>query len=190
MKAGDPTDFTNFMAAVIDKAQFDKVVSYIKYAKENSSYEILCGGTYDDSTGYFIQPTVILTKEPKSKLMTEEIFGPVLTVYLYDDEKYEETLKICDETSPYGLTGSIFARDREALAIAERLLRFATGNFYRNDKPTGAVIAQQPFGGSRGSGTNDKAGSFMNLLRWISARAIKETLVPPTDYRLPSMAEP
>jgi 1-pyrroline-5-carboxylate dehydrogenase len=190
IKVGDPADFTNFMAAIIDKAQFDKIVSYIKQAKEDSNYEILCGGTYDDAVGYFVQPTVVLSKDPKAKLMSEEIFGPVLTIYLYDGEKYEETLKLCDETSSYGLTGSIFATDREALTIAERILRFAAGNFYRNDKPTGAVIAQQPFGGSRGSGTNDKAGSFLNLLRWTSVRTIKENFVPPTDYRRPFMAQP
>jgi len=190
IEVGDPADFTNFMAAIIDKAQFDKIVSYIKQAKEDSNYEILCGGTYDDVVGYFVQPTVVLSKDPKAKLMSEEIFGPVLTIYLYDGEKHEETLKLCDETSSYGLTGSIFATDREALTIAERILRFAAGNFYRNDKPTGAVIAQQPFGGSRGSGTNDKAGSFLNLLRWTSVRTIKENFVPPTDYRRPFMAEP
>ncbi len=183
VKVGDPEDFTNFMTAVIDKVSFDKITQYIEHAKHDDTYEVIFGGNYDDSKGYFIDPTIILSKDPYSKLMKEEIFGPVLTVYVYEDEEYVETLKICDKTAGYGLTGAVFANDRKALLIAEKILRFTAGNYYRNDKPTGAVIAQQPFGGSRASGTNDKAGSYQNLLRWTSVRAIKENLTPPTDYR-------
>ncbi len=189
MKMGGPEDFTNFITAVIDKPSFDKICNYIQIAKEDAETEIVFGGKCDDSVGYFIEPTLVLTKNPKHKLMEEEIFGPVLTVYVYPDNKYEETLHLCDETSPYGLTGSIFATDRYAIELAEKILRHAAGNFYINDKPTGAVVAQQPFGGSRASGTNDKAGSKLNLLRWTSVRAIKETFNPPIDYRYPFLEE-
>ncbi|WP_129407873.1 L-glutamate gamma-semialdehyde dehydrogenase [Marinitoga lauensis] len=185
LKMGDPADFSNFVNAVIDKAAFKKITGYIEYAKENA--EILVGGTYDDSVGYFINPTIVKTDDPHFKTMEEEIFGPVLTVYIYDDEKYEDILKLCDQTSPYGLTGSIFAQDRNAIRKAEKILVHAAGNFYINDKPTGAVVDQQPFGGSRGSGTNDKAGSYLNLLRWTSARSIKENFNPPENYTYPFM---
>ncbi|MGD2295726.1 MAG: L-glutamate gamma-semialdehyde dehydrogenase [Candidatus Aminicenantes bacterium] len=189
LKMGDITDFSNFMGAVIDKAAFDTIVEYIEFAKQSSEAEIICGGGYDDAKGYFIEPTVVVAADPKHKLMKEEIFGPVLTIYIYEDNKYQETLDLCDETSPYGLTGAIFANDRQAIIDASKALRHAAGNFYNNDKPTGAVVGQQPFGGARGSGTNDKAGSYMNLLRWISARAIKENLNPPKDYRYPFLQE-
>ncbi len=184
---GDPADFSNFMGAVIDRKQFEKVVSYIEHARGDPDHEVLFGGTWNESEGYFIRPTIVRSEDPRSKLMTEEIFGPVLTVYVYDGGEYEEALRLCDSTSPYGLTGSVFARDSRALEKAERVLRYAAGNFYRNDKPTAAVVAQQPFGGSRGSGTNDKAGSFLNLLRWTTVRAIKENFLPPRDYRRPYM---
>jgi 1-pyrroline-5-carboxylate dehydrogenase len=151
--------------------------------------EVLCGGSGDGTTGYFIQPTVVLSQDPKSKLMEEEIFGPVLTIYVYPENEYEETLDVCDQTSPYALTGAIFARDRAAIVRAAETLRHAAGNFYVNDKPTGAVVGQQPFGGSRASGTNDKAGSWLNLERWVTPRTIKETFLPPTDFRYPYMAE-
>jgi len=185
MKMGTPEDTSNFINAVIDKKSFDKIISYIEYAKTSDDAKIIVGGTYDDSVGYFIEPTVILTTNPHFKTMEEEIFGPVLTIYVYEDEKYEETLQIIDNTSTYALTGAIISIDRQAIIKATEMLRHAAGNFYINDKPTGAVVGQQPFGGARGSGTNDKAGSAMNLLRWISARTIKETLVPPTDYKYP-----
>ena len=190
LKMGSPEDFTNFLTAVIDKPAYDKIVSYIEYAKNSSEAEIIAGGTYDDSEGYFIRPTIIVTTNPRFKTMVEEIFGPVLTVYVYDDNKYEETLRLCDESTPYGLTGSIFAEDREAIITAEKILTHTAGNFYINDKPTGAVVNQQPFGGSRASGTNDKAGSLLNLIRWTTPRAIKENLNPPKDYRYPFMLEP
>ncbi len=189
IKMGDVRDFTNFMGAVIDKAAFDRIKSYIDYAKASPEAEIIFGGTCDDSEGYFVQPTVILTTNPHFKTMQEEIFGPVLTVYVYEDKDFEETLRLCDTTSPYGLTGSIFAQDRYAIVKAEKALRHAAGNFYINDKPTGAVVGQQPFGGARASGTNDKAGSKLNLLRWVSPRTIKETFNPPVDYRYPHMLE-
>ncbi|AZR72474.1 1-pyrroline-5-carboxylate dehydrogenase [Anoxybacter fermentans] len=189
LKMGSPEDFTNFVNAVIDKNAYQSIKEYIDYAKAHEDAEILIGGNCDDSKGYFIEPTVILAKTPDFKTMREEIFGPVLTVYVYDADKYEETLHICDQTSPYGLTGSIFAQDRKAIVLAEDILVNAAGNFYINDKPTGAVVGQQPFGGSRASGTNDKAGSYLNLLRWVSPRAIKETFVPPVDYRYPFMEE-
>jgi 1-pyrroline-5-carboxylate dehydrogenase len=187
IKVGDPRDFSNFMNAVIDKAAFDKIAGYIDFAKDDSNLEILCGGTYDDSQGYFIQPTVVQSRDPHSRLMCEEIFGPVVTVYVYPEEHYEETLELCNKTSPYALTGAIFAQDRFAIVKALKALRFAAGNFYINDKPTGAVVGQQPFGGARASGTNDKAGSWLNLERWISTRCIKENFLPPTDYRYPFM---
>ncbi|NIM91535.1 MAG: L-glutamate gamma-semialdehyde dehydrogenase [Candidatus Aminicenantes bacterium] len=188
IKMGDITDFKNFMGAVIDKLAFDSIVEYIEYAKDSTEAEIICGGNYDDSKGYFIEPTLVAVTDPKHKLMEEEIFGPVLTVYVYPSTEYEKTLEICDTTSPYGLTGSIFATDQKAVIEALGSLRHAAGNFYINDKPTGAVVSQQPFGGARGSGTNDKAGSLLNLLRWTSARAVKENLNPPRDYRYPFMS--
>ncbi|OQX86043.1 1-pyrroline-5-carboxylate dehydrogenase [candidate division KSB1 bacterium 4484_87] len=189
IKMGNPEDFTNFMCAVIDRAAYETITDYINYAKESAEAEFIVGGEYDDEKGYFIEPTIILTTNPKFKLMEEEIFGPVLTIYVYPDEKYEETLHLCDETSPYALTGSIFANDREAVVLATEILTHAAGNFYINDKPTGAVVGQQPFGGSRASGTNDKAGSLVNLLRWVSPRTIKENFVPPTDFSYPHMKE-
>ncbi len=189
IKMGDITDFTNFMGAVIDKAAFDSIVEYIEYAKNSKEADIIQGGNYDGSKGYFIEPTLVVVTDPKHKLMEEEIFGPVLTIYVYPEAKYKETMKVCDSTSPYGLTGSIFANDRAAIDEAFVALRHAAGNFYINDKPTGAVVSQQPFGGARGSGTNDKAGSYLNLLRWASARAVKENLNPPKDYRYPFMRE-
>ncbi|HPT82425.1 MAG TPA: L-glutamate gamma-semialdehyde dehydrogenase [Limnochordia bacterium] len=189
LKVGDVSDFTTFMGAVIDQKAFDNIVSYIEYAKDSPEAEILVGGSYDDSVGYFIDPTIVQTSNPKMKLMEEEIFGPVLTIYVYPDEQLEETLELCNTTSPYGLTGAIFARDRQAIVTMSRALSEAAGNFYINDKPTGAVVSQQPFGGARASGTNDKAGSLLNLLRWVSPRAIKENLLPPRSYRYPHMDE-
>lgn len=189
LKMGDVQDFTNFINAVIDEASFDNIMSYIDYAKQAPDAEILFGGKGDKSVGYFVEPTVIRTTNPQFKTMKEEIFGPVITIYVYDDDKYEETLDLCDRTSPYGLTGSIFARDRYAIDTAFRKLRYAAGNFYINDKPTGAVIAQQPFGGSRASGTNDKAGGPLNLIRWTNPRCIKETFVSPVDYGYPFLGE-
>jgi 1-pyrroline-5-carboxylate dehydrogenase len=184
---GDPRDFRNFLAAVIDRAAFDKITAYIDRAKESADAEILAGGTYDDSKGYFIRPTLIQAKKPDIESMVEEIFGPVVTVYVYPDAQWSETLELVDQTGEYALTGAVFAKDRGATREALHALRFAAGNFYINDKPTGAVVGQQPFGGARASGTNDKAGSKMNLLRWISARSVKENFVPPTDYRYPFM---
>jgi 1-pyrroline-5-carboxylate dehydrogenase len=184
---GPPEDFSNFVNAVIDKAAFDKIVSYIEFARKSPDAEIIAGGAFDDRKGYFIHPTVILAKKPDFKTMVEEIFGPVLTLFIYDDDRYEEILRLCDRTSPYALTGSIFARQRQAIVTAKRVLVNAAGNFYINDKPTGAMIGQQPFGGSRASGTNDKAGTLLNLLRWVSPRTIKEVFAPPTDYRYPFM---
>lgn len=189
IKMGDIVDFSTFMGAVIDKAAFDTIVEYIEFAKQSTDAEIIFGGKYDDSKGYFIEPTVVVTTDPHYKLMEEEIFGPVLTIFVYDKNKFQETLKICDTTSPYGLTGAIFANDRQAVIQGFKALRHSAGNFYINDKPTGAVVSQQPFGGARGSGTNDKAGSYMNLLRWTSARTIKETMNPPRDYRYPFLQE-
>jgi len=188
-KIGPTEDFGNFFNAVIDEKAFDKIATYIDAAKNSSEVEILAGGTYDKSKGYFIHPTVLLAKDPFYVTMCEEIFGPVLTMYIYDDDKFEETIGIVDKTGIYALTGSIFAQDRYAVDLATRRLVNAAGNFYINDKCTGAVVGQQPFGGSRASGTNDKAGSMYNLLRWVSQRTIKETLVPPTDYRYPFMAD-
>jgi 1-pyrroline-5-carboxylate dehydrogenase len=187
IKMGDITDFSMFMGAVIDEAAFDSIVEYIDYAKSSSDAEILTGGGYDKSKGYFIEPTTVVTKDPHFKLMEEEIFGPVLTVYVYADKDYEETLHLCETTSPYGLTGGVFATDRYAIEKAYKVLRHSAGNFYINDKPTGAVVGLQPFGGSRASGTNDKAGSIANLMRWTSVRTVKETFCPPTDYRYPYM---
>lgn len=189
LKMGTVEDFTNFINAVIDQNAFDKITDYIDYAKKAEDAKLVAGGKYDKSKGYFIRPTVILTDNPKFKTMQEEIFGPVLTIYLYDGEQFIENLKLCDQTSPYGLTGSIFAKDRKAVEIAEKTLKQAAGNFYINDKPTGAVVGQQPFGGARKSGTNDKAGSKWNLMRWVSPRAIKENLNPATNYSYPFMKE-
>jgi len=187
IKVGDVCDFSNFMNAVIDKSAYKTITEYIEFARKDSNMEILCGGTYDDSKGYFIQPTVVLSKDPRSKLMCEEIFGPVVTVYVYPEKEYMATLQLCNTTSLYALTGGIFSQDRFAIVEAVKALRNAAGNFYINDKPTGAVVGQQPFGGSRASGTNDKAGSRLNLERWVSPRAIKETFLPATDYRYPFM---
>ena len=189
VKVGSPRDFTNFMNAVIDKPAFDSIVSYIDYAKESDDAEIISGGTYDDSKGYFIQPTTILTTNPHFKTMEEEIFGPVLTIYLYDPTDWDSIINLVDSTSPYALTGCIMGKDKEALYEAKDRLAHSAGNFYINDKPTGAVVGQQPFGGSRASGTNDKAGSELNLLRWLSLRTVKETFETPTDYRYPFLQE-
>ncbi|MBV6642111.1 MAG: L-glutamate gamma-semialdehyde dehydrogenase [Cyclobacteriaceae bacterium] len=188
MKMGPPEDFSNFFNAVIEKKAFDKISGYIDQAKKDNKAEIIAGGKYDDSKGYFIEPTVIVTKDPMYTTMQEEIFGPVLTIYVYPEEDFEDALKLVDETSPYALTGAIFSRDRYAIDFATKRLVNAAGNFYINDKPTGAVVGQQPFGGARASGTNDKAGSMMNLLRWVSARTIKETFSPPIDYRYPFLS--
>ena len=189
VKVGSPRDFTNFMNAVIDKPAFDSIVSYIHYAKESDDAEIISGGTYDDSKGYFIQPTTILTTDPHFKTMEEEIFGPVLTIYLYDPTDWDSIFDLVDSTSPYALTGCIMGKDKEALDEAKDRLAHSAGNFYINDKPTGAVVGQQPFGGSRASGTNDKAGSELNLLRWLSLRTVKETFDTPKDYRYPFLQE-
>lgn len=185
VKMGSPEDFGNFHNAVIDKPAFDKISEYIDYAKAQPDAEIISGGKYDDSEGYFIQPTVIVTTNPQFRTMVEEIFGPVLTIYVYPQDEFEKTLDLVDSTSPYALTGAVFSQDRYAIEVATKKLSNAAGNFYINDKPTGAVVGQQPFGGARGSGTNDKAGSYLNLIRWISPRTIKETLVPAEDYRYP-----
>jgi 1-pyrroline-5-carboxylate dehydrogenase len=185
IKVGDVADFTNFMGAVIDKKAFDRIDGYLGDARKNAT--VIAGGGTNGKDGWFIEPTLVETKDPAYRLMCEEIFGPVVTVYVYDDAKWSETLRIVDETSPYALTGAVFAQDRAAVREAHAALRHAAGNFYVNDKCTGAVVGQQPFGGARGSGTNDKAGSKLNLMRWVSARTLKETFVPPTDYRYPFM---
>jgi len=184
-KMGTTEDPSNFINAVIDEKAFDKIAGYIDYVKAQSDAEIICGGNYDKSTGYFIEPTVVLTTNPQFRTMVEEIFGPVITIYLYDGEQYEETLKLVDGTSEYALTGCILSKDRYAINTAVRMLENSAGNFYINDKPTGAVVGQQPFGGARGSGTNDKAGAGINLLRWVSPRTIKETFVTPKNYKYP-----
>jgi 1-pyrroline-5-carboxylate dehydrogenase len=188
IRVGDPADFTNFMGAVIDANAFSTIKGYIDFARQSQDAEILAGGGCDDGKGYFVEPTVVLAKRPDLKLMREEIFGPVLTVWVYEDRDLDRALEICDAGSPYALTGSVFARDRAAIVRIADALTNAAGNFYINDKPTGAVVGQQPFGGARASGTNDKAGSVLNLLRWVSPRAIKETFAPPTDFRYPFMA--
>jgi 1-pyrroline-5-carboxylate dehydrogenase len=189
-RMGGTEDFRNLINAVIDEASFDNIVRYIEQVKKDRQLaEIICGGGYDKSKGYFIEPTVVVTKDPQYFTMKEEIFGPVLTIYIYPAEEYEKTLELLDGTSIYGLTGCIFAHDRDAIDLATRKLEYAAGNFYINDKPTGAVIGQQPFGGARASGTNDKSGSLMNLMRWVSPRSIKETFVSPLDFRYPFMAE-
>jgi 1-pyrroline-5-carboxylate dehydrogenase len=187
IKMGKTSDFSNFFNAVIDKSAFATITEFIDYAKEASDAEIIIGGGYDDSKGYFIEPTVILTSNPNFRTMEEEIFGPVMTIYVYEDAKYEETLELCDKTSIYALTGAVFATKREAVSLAVTKLENAAGNFYINDKPTGAVVGQQPFGGARASGTNDKAGSYLNLIRWVSPRTIKETFEPPTHFSYPFM---
>ena len=187
IKMGDCKDFTNFMTSVIDKRAFDKITGYIQRAKGNENCEIAVGGGSNEETGWFIEPTIIVTKDPKSESMVEEIFGPVLTIYVYDDNKFEETLKLCDESSPYALTGAIFAKSEENIETAYNARRFTAGNFYINDKPTGAVVAQQPFGGARASGTNDKAGGPLNLLRWISPRSVKRTNMEIHDWTYPFM---
>lgn len=187
IKMGPTDDFTNFFNAVIDKSAFTTITEYIDYAKTAEDAEIIIGGGYDDSKGYFIEPTVILTSNPKFRTMDEEIFGPVMTLFVYDDDKYEETLELCDQTSIYALTGAVFATERDAVSLAITKLENAAGNFYINDKPTGAVVGQQPFGGARASGTNDKAGSYLNLVRWVSPRTIKETFDAPTHFAYPFM---
>lgn len=187
-KMGPVDDFGNFVNAVIDEKSFDNIMSYIERAKADPDVEVLVGGNGDKSEGFFVEPTVLVTKNPQSLTMCEEIFGPVLTVYVYDAQDWEGALKLVDSTSPYALTGAVISQDRYAVETATRLLRNAAGNFYINDKPTGAVVGQQPFGGARASGTNDKAGSILNLYRWLSPRTIKETFVPPTDYRYPFLA--
>lgn len=189
IKMGGVEDFENFVNAVIDEKSFDKIVKYIDDARNSEMVEIVAGGEYDKSKGYFIAPTVLLSHDPSYITLCEEIFGPVITIYVYQEERFEETLELVDNTSPYALTGAIFSKDRYAIALATKKLTNAAGNFYINDKPTGAVVGQQPFGGARASGTNDKAGSMINLLRWVSPRTIKETLVPPTDYRYPFLEE-
>jgi 1-pyrroline-5-carboxylate dehydrogenase len=189
IKMGSPEDFTNFFNAVIDERAFDKISTYIANAKKDPAIEVIAGGNYGKSKGYFIEPTILLSANPSSVPMCEEIFGPVLTVYVYQEQNFEQTIELVNQTSPYALTGSIFAQDRYAIELASQKLRHAAGNFYINDKPTGAVVGQQPFGGSRASGTNDKAGSMINLLRWVSPRVIKETFVSPTDFRYPFLQE-
>ncbi len=188
-KMGTVEDFSNFINAVIDEAAFDKITSYIKNASKDEDAEIIAGGNFDKTEGYFIEPTIILTTNPNYVTMQEEIFGPVLTIYVYEDESFDETLELVDKTSPYALTGAIFANDRFVISKAMKKLTNAAGNFYINDKPTGAVVGQQPFGGARASGTNDKSGSYLNLLRWVSPRSIKENFVPPEDYRYPFLGD-
>ncbi len=189
VKMGPPTDFSNFVGAVIDQRAFNTISSFLDYTLHNDGGDIIIGGKADDSVGYYIEPTVILATDPQFKTMVEEIFGPVLTIYVYEDEKYEETLELCNSSSIYGLTGAIFSRDREATSMAITKLEHAAGNFYINDKPTGAVVGQQPFGGGRASGTNDKAGAINNMVRWVSPRTIKETFVPPEEFGYPFMNE-
>ena len=189
IKMGDPEDFSNFMNAVIDKSAFDSISEFIDFANNSSDAQIITGGNYNDEKGYFIEPTTILTDNPKFRTMCEEIFGPVLTIFLYDPSDWEETLKLVDSTSEYALTGCVIAEDKKALMEAKDALTFSAGNFYINDKPTGAVVGQQPFGGGRASGTNDKAGSMFNLVRWVSMRTVKETFEPATDFRYPFMEE-
>jgi 1-pyrroline-5-carboxylate dehydrogenase len=187
VKMGDVRDFRNFINAVIDETAFNRIVGYIEKAKQDPAVKVIAGGNYDKSRGYFIEPTVLLTEDPQYVTMYEEIFGPVLTIYVYQSSRFVEALELVDQTSPYGLTGAIFAKDRYAIDLATRMLRNAAGNFYINDKPTGAVVGQQPFGGARASGTNDKAGSMLNLLRWVSPRSIKENFIPPKHYPYPFM---
>lgn len=190
VRLGDPADFRNFMAAVIDRRAFDKIRQYIEGARSDAGARVLAGGGCDATEGYFIEPTLVQAEDPTYRTMCEEIFGPVMTLYVYPERGWAETLRQVDTTSPYALTGALFARDRKVVAEALDALRYAAGNFYVNDKPTGAVVGQQPFGGARASGTNDKAGSLFNLIRWVSPRAVKETFAPPTDFAYPFMAEP
>ncbi len=190
VKVGDPADFRNFMGAVIDRKAFDKIKSYIEAAKQAPGVRVIFGGRCDDTEGYFVEPTLLETTDPAYRTMCDEIFGPVLSVYPYPEARWKETLALVDETSPYALTGAVFAQDRQAVDEAQRALRYAAGNFYVNDKPTGAVVGQQPFGGGRASGTNDKAGSLLNLIRWVSPRAVKESFIPPKSFTYPFMAEP
>jgi len=187
IRMGDVSDFRNFVNAVIDEEAFDRIMGYIERSRNNPQDTLVCGGNGDKSDGYFIEPTIIETRDPQSETMREEIFGPVLTVFVYPDSQYSEALRLCDRTSPYALTGAIFANDRYAIVEAGNELRYAAGNFYINDKPTGAMVGMQPFGGARGSGTNDKAGGCLNLLRWVSPRTIKETFVPATHFSYPFM---
>ncbi len=187
IKIGTPLDFTNFMCAVIDESSFDNIMGYLNSARQSEDLEILLGGGGNKSEGYFVEPSVVMSRDAGSRLMCEEIFGPVLSIHVYPDHELEETLEVCDQTSPYGLTGAIFAQDRQVIESMSKALRHSAGNFYINDKPTGAVVGQQPFGGGRASGTNDKAGSAVNLLRWTSQRAIKETFAPPKDFTYPFM---
>ena len=189
IRMGDVADFRNFMGAVIDRRAFDRIREHLERARRDPGVEVVAGGGTDDTTGYFVQPTLLRVEDPRYRLMCEEIFGPVLTAHVYPAGKWAETLELVDRTGPYGLTGAVFAQDRRALVEADRALRYSAGNFYVNDKPTGAVVGQQPFGGGRASGTNDKAGSVLNLLRWVSPRAIKETFAPPRDFRYPFMQE-
>jgi 1-pyrroline-5-carboxylate dehydrogenase len=184
---GDPVDFTNFMGAVIDRNAYKTIKRYIDHAKRSSDARVLCGGGCSDRKGFFIEPTVVQAKTPRLKLMREEIFGPVLTIWVYPDKSIEKAVEVCDTGSPYALTGAVFAQDREVIVELTEVLTNTAGNFYINDKPTGAVVGQQPFGGGRASGTNDKAGGIQNMLRWVSPRSIKETFEPPTDFTYPYM---
>jgi 1-pyrroline-5-carboxylate dehydrogenase len=187
IRVGDVSDFTNFMGAVIDGSSLATQREAIEEARAHPDAEVLVGGGVDDAIGYFVEPTVIETSDPGFRLLRDELFGPVVTAYVYPEARFDETLKLVDSTAPYALTGSIFAEERDAVLKAHEALRYAAGNFYVNDKPTGAVVGQQPFGGARASGTNDKAGSMWNLIRWVSPRTVKETFIPPTDYRYPFM---
>jgi 1-pyrroline-5-carboxylate dehydrogenase len=189
VRMGAPTDFRNFMCAVIDESSFDKTMGYVERAKASNGARVAIGGKGDKSTGYFVEPTVVVADDPRYETMREEIFAPVLSIHVYDDEKLDGALELCDTTSPYALTGAVFAQDRAAIVAMTKRLRHAAGNFYVNDKPTGAVVGQQPFGGARASGTNDKAGSLWNLIRWVSTRSIKENFVPPVDVPYPHMSE-
>jgi len=185
LKMGKTEDFTNFINAVIDRKSYDKLTGYIKNVSNSTDAQVIAGGEFSDTEGYFIRPTIIETSNPNYVTMCDELFGPVLTIYIYDEDKYEETLEVLDQTSEYALTGAIFAKERTAVDVALKVLRNSAGNFYINDKPTGAVVGQQPFGGARGSGTNDKAGAKANLMRWTSMRTIKENFIPPTNYEYP-----
>ena len=189
LKMGSPEDMSNFITAVIHEGSFDKLATYIDNAKNDDEVEIIAGGNYDKSKGYFVEPTVIVTKDPNYVTMSTELFGPIITIFVYDEEQWKETLALVDQTSEYALTGAIFSTNRYAINEATKALQNCAGNFYINDKPTGAVVGQQPFGGARASGTNDKAGSYLNLLRWVSPRTIKETFVSPSDYRYPFLGE-
>jgi 1-pyrroline-5-carboxylate dehydrogenase len=189
IKVGDVTDFGNFMGAVIDAASFSTQREAIEEARADANSDVVVGGGYDDSKGFFVEPTVIETSDPDFRLLRDELFGPVVTTYVYDEKRWGETLDLVDSTAPYGLTGAVFAEDRAAVQEASDRLRYAAGNFYVNDKPTGAVVGQQPFGGSRASGTNDKAGSMWNLIRWVTPRTIKDTFTPAHDYRYPFLDE-